>query len=87
MTIDQTAAESLAEKHGFQIEIHRQRGDCWDVRIYGNCGGYDRRRDVSSVNIPSQIIRMVAAKVSNLTYEQAMKLTADEAAAILHAHA
>lgn len=84
MMINQTTAETLAEKHGFQTEIHRQRGDCWDVRIYGNGGGYDRRRDVSSANIPSQIIRMVAAKVANLTYEQAMKLTVDEATAILH---
>ena len=83
-TIDQTIAEAIAGRHGFKAEVRRQCGDCWDVRIYGNGGGYDRRRDVSSANIPSQILRMVAAKVAGLTYEQAATLTDERVMDILN---
>lgn len=85
-TITQTTATLIAAKHGYKTEIRLQTSGCWDVRIYsatGEPGGYDRRRDVSSDNRPVQILRMVAAKVADLTYEQAAKLTLTQALEIL----
>lgn len=80
----QSNATEIAESLGCKVEVRRQAGDCWDVRIYGT-GVYNRRRDVSKANIGLYVLQMLAESVKGFAYKQATSLTFQQAVELLSA--
>ena len=59
--IREDAAIAYAEARGFNVEIHPQQGNVWDVRIYGIASrAYNRRKDVSKADIGDRIMKLLA---------------------------
>jgi hypothetical protein len=89
MTANQIEATAAAKRLGYEVQVYRQQGRVWDVRIRKYKGGvavyhgYDRRRDVSKAEIGTAVAQMVAAKENGLTWEQSMNLTHRQAMDLL----
>ncbi|MEV0382351.1 hypothetical protein [Nonomuraea sp. NPDC050643] len=82
----QSQATQIAESLGCKVEVRRQVGDCWDVRIYGT-SVYNRRRDVSKANIGLHVLQMLAESIKGLAYKQAASLTFTKAVELLDSQA